>query len=88
MMQYRFIEPLDILNFRGNKSFGEGGEHGESRMPPMPSIFAGAIRSTGWHRRRLIWLRLPITGLICRPIYRSSWVCPTTLVHSEFRAYG
>ena len=44
-LQTRFIEPLDILNFRGNKSFGEGGEHGESQMPPRPSIFAGALRS-------------------------------------------
>lgn len=43
--QYRFIQPLDILNFRGNKSFGEAGEHGESQMPPQPSIFAGALRS-------------------------------------------
>lgn len=44
-MQTRFIEPLDTLNFRGNKSFGEGGEHGESQMPPHPSIFSGALRS-------------------------------------------
>lgn len=44
-MQTRFIEPLDTLNFRGNKSFGDGGEHGESQMPPRPSIFAGALRS-------------------------------------------
>lgn len=43
--QVRFIEPLDVLNFRGNKSFGEGGEHGESQMPPRTSIFAGALRS-------------------------------------------
>ena len=44
-IQYRFIQPLDILNFRGNKSFGDAGEHGESQMPPRPSIFAGALRS-------------------------------------------
>jgi CRISPR-associated protein Cmr3 len=44
-MQTRFIAPLDILNFRGNKSFGDAGEHGESQMPPQPSIFAGALRS-------------------------------------------
>jgi CRISPR-associated protein Cmr3 len=43
--QSRFITPLDVLNFRGNKSFGEAGEHGESSMPPQPSIFAGALRS-------------------------------------------
>ncbi|MEJ2419522.1 MAG: type III-B CRISPR module-associated Cmr3 family protein [Exilibacterium sp.] len=43
--QMRYIEPLDVLNFRGNKSFGEAGEHGESQMPPKPSIFAGALRS-------------------------------------------
>lgn len=44
-MQYRKITPLDIVNFRGNKAFGEAGEHGESSMPPQPSIFAGALRS-------------------------------------------
>lgn len=44
-MQYRAITALDVLNFRGNKNFGEAGEHGESQMPPQPSIFAGALRS-------------------------------------------
>lgn len=44
-VQYRAVQPLDVLNFRGNKNFGEAGEHGESQMPPQPSIFAGALRS-------------------------------------------
>lgn len=43
--QFRFIQPMDVVNFRGNQSFGEAGERGESDMPPQPSIFAGALRS-------------------------------------------
>lgn len=41
----RFIEPLDVLILRGNRLFGDPGSYGESRMPPWPSVFAGALRS-------------------------------------------
>lgn len=40
-----FIEPLDVLYLRGNKLFGDPGSHGESMIPPWPSVAAGAIRS-------------------------------------------
>jgi CRISPR-associated protein Cmr3 len=40
-----FIEPVDVLMFRGNKLFGGPGSFGESLMPPWPSAVAGAIRS-------------------------------------------
>lgn len=41
-----FIEPLDVLFLRGNKLFGDvAGSHGESLVPPSPSVAAGAIRS-------------------------------------------
>lgn len=39
------IEPLDVLMLRGNKSFGDSGEHGASSMPPGPSVLSGALRS-------------------------------------------
>lgn len=42
---YRFIEPLDVLLLRGNKLFGDPGSHGESLVPPWPSVAAGALRS-------------------------------------------
>ncbi len=42
---YYFVQPLDVLMLRGNKSFGAAGEHGEAVMPPWPSVFAGAFRS-------------------------------------------
>lgn len=42
---YYFVEPLDVLMIRGNKSFGSAGQHGEAVMPPWPSLFAGAFRS-------------------------------------------
>lgn len=42
---YYFVEPLDVLMIRGNKSFGGAGQHGEAVMPPWPSLFAGAFRS-------------------------------------------
>jgi len=42
---YRFIEPLDVLFLRGNKLFGDPGSHGETLMPPWPSVAAGALRS-------------------------------------------
>ena len=43
--EHRFIEPLDVLSFRGNKLFGDPGSHGESLIPPWPSAAAGALRS-------------------------------------------
>lgn len=42
---YYFVEPVDVLMIRGNKSFGGAGQHGEAVMPPWPSLFAGAFRS-------------------------------------------
>ena len=53
--RYFFIEPLDVLMLRGNRSFGDSGEHGETLMPPWPSVFAGALRSAllGNDARRL-----------------------------------
>jgi CRISPR-associated protein Cmr3 len=45
MTAYYFVEPLDTLSVRGNRSFGGAGEHGFSVMPPWPSLFAGAFRS-------------------------------------------
>lgn len=36
--------PVDVLMLRGNRLFG-GGVHGESVMPPWPSVFAGALAS-------------------------------------------
>jgi CRISPR-associated protein Cmr3 len=44
-LEYRFIEPLDVLFLRGNKLFGDPGSYGESLIPPWPSVAAGAIRS-------------------------------------------
>lgn len=44
-MEYRFIEPLDVLFLRGNKLFGDPGSFGECLVPPWPSVAAGAIRS-------------------------------------------
>lgn len=40
-----FIEPHDVLFFRGNRLFGEAPGGGEALMPPWPSAFAGALRS-------------------------------------------
>ncbi len=45
MTAYYFVQPLDVLMIRGNKSFGGDGQHGEAVMPPWPSLFAGAFRS-------------------------------------------
>lgn len=45
MAEYRFIRPIDILFFRGNRLFGGPGDYSESGMPPMPSVIAGALRS-------------------------------------------
>lgn len=44
-IEYRFIEPLDVLFLRGNKLFGDPGSYGECLIPPWPSVAAGAIRS-------------------------------------------
>lgn len=44
-IEYRFIEPLDVLFLRGNKLFGDPGSFGECLVPPWPSVAAGAIRS-------------------------------------------
>lgn len=44
-MSAYFIQPLDLLYFRGNRLFGEPGAHGTTLMPPWPSVFAGALRS-------------------------------------------
>ena len=45
MVEYREITPVDVLYLRGNRLFGGAGEHGESQMPPWPSVFAGAMAS-------------------------------------------
>ena len=42
---YYYVRPTDSLFVRGNLAFGDSGEHGASRMPPPPSLFAGAFRS-------------------------------------------
>jgi CRISPR-associated protein Cmr3 len=44
-IEYRFIEPLDVLFLRGTKLFGDPGSQGDSLIPPWPSVAAGAIRS-------------------------------------------
>ena len=43
--RYFFVEAIDVLMLRGNRSFGDAGQHGEALMPPWPSVFAGAFRS-------------------------------------------
>ncbi|MBW2132850.1 MAG: type III-B CRISPR module-associated protein Cmr3 [Deltaproteobacteria bacterium] len=45
MSDQLFIEPLDVLYLRGNRLFGDPGDHAEALMPPWPSVFAGALRS-------------------------------------------
>lgn len=45
MTDFYFVQPQDVLMLRGNKSFGDAGEHGEAVMPPWPSLFSGAFRS-------------------------------------------
>jgi len=44
-MNSAWIEPVDVLSFRGNRLFGDAGSHGEVQMPPPPSVVAGALRS-------------------------------------------
>lgn len=53
--RYFFIDPVDVLMLRGNRSFGAEGQHGETLLPPWPSVFAGALRSAllGQDARRL-----------------------------------
>lgn len=46
MTAWLFIRPLDVLYLRGNALFGGPGDHAEALMPPWPSVFAGAIRSS------------------------------------------
>ena len=43
--RYFFVEAIDVLMLRGNRSFGDAGQHGEALVPPWPSLFAGAFRS-------------------------------------------
>lgn len=45
-MTARFITPQDVLLPRGNRAFGQAGEHGAALELPWPSAFAGALRST------------------------------------------
>jgi CRISPR-associated protein Cmr3 len=45
VVEYRFLEPLDVLFLRGNKLFGDPGSYGESLVPPWPSVASGALRS-------------------------------------------
>jgi CRISPR-associated protein Cmr3 len=45
MDEYCFISPQDVLMPRGNRSFGDAGEHGEASALPWPSVMAGALRS-------------------------------------------
>jgi len=45
MDEYYFIAPQDVLMPRGNRSFGDAGEHGEASALPWPSVLAGALRS-------------------------------------------
>ncbi len=45
MIEYRKIEPVDVLYFRGNRHFSGPGVHGSAEMPPWPSVFAGAVAS-------------------------------------------
>lgn len=40
-----FVKPLDVLFPRGNRLFGESGQHGEAQIPLWPSVMAGALRS-------------------------------------------
>ncbi len=49
------IEPVDIVFFRGNHLFGGAGQHGDSLMPPWPSVFSGALRSMLISRDPGLW---------------------------------
>lgn len=43
---FHFIDALDVLMPRGNRAFGDAGEHGEAMALPWPSVLAGALRSS------------------------------------------
>lgn len=45
MTDWLFLEPLDVLQIRGNRLFGAAGSYGEALMPPWPSLVSGALRS-------------------------------------------
>lgn len=45
MTEHRYIEPLDIVHFRGNRLFGEAGSLSTTMALPLPSVMAGALRS-------------------------------------------
>lgn len=45
MTTTRFIQPIDVLFFRGNRLFGDAGSVGDMQMPPSPSVLSGAVRS-------------------------------------------
>ncbi len=40
-----FIDVLDVLSPRGNRDFGQAGEHASAQLLPWPSVVSGAIRS-------------------------------------------
>jgi CRISPR-associated protein Cmr3 len=44
-MKAMFVSAHDVLMPRGNRAFGEAGEHGIALALPWPSAFAGALRS-------------------------------------------
>ena len=44
-IQYRYVQPVDTLTFRGNRLFGDPGSYGDNQFPPRPSVLAGAFRS-------------------------------------------
>ena len=65
-LQTRLIKPLDVLMLRGNKSFGDAGEHGTSSMPPSPSVLSGALRSFWLAEKGIDTLKfktMPVTEL-------------------------
>jgi hypothetical protein len=71
MSSYISFEPLDVLMLRGNRLFG-GGVHGESHMPPWPSLFSGALASRALRmpRGRII-VPFPRSRLARRPAQRT-----------------
>lgn len=42
---YLEFDPVDVLFFRGNRLFGDPGEHADSLVPPWPSVLSGAVAS-------------------------------------------
>lgn len=45
MIEDRFLQAVDVLQFHGNKLFGDAGSFGGALMLPWPSVAAGALRS-------------------------------------------